>query len=80
MGPARARFFACVSHQDRSLFDKTRERFGRAQRAPEGGEDRPEPIRINPVGRANLFKWLRGFRFQADRRGAHLVPMRCPFL
>jgi len=34
----------------------------------------------NPVGRANLFKWLRHFRCQANNGGAHLVPKRCPFL
>ena len=32
----------------------------------------------NPVGRANLFKWLRGICLLANCRGAHLVPKRCP--
>ncbi len=33
----------------RTLFDKTRQRFGRTQCAPRRGENRPEAIRINPT-------------------------------
>jgi hypothetical protein len=38
----------------RALFDKTRERFGRRRRPQ--GENRPEPIRVNPSLSAKMRK------------------------
>ena len=47
------------------------------ERSEESTEDRPK---THPVGRAVLFKCLRGIRLQANCRGAHLVPTRCPVM
>jgi hypothetical protein len=61
-----------VSHQDRSWFDKIAQRFWTRGARPAGVRERCD--RISHVGRANLFKWLRGIRL----RRIAAVPILCP--
>ena len=57
-GPNGAPFYLLVCSDEGvgAPFDKTRERFGRTRTASAGRspENRPEPIRANPLGRASF--------------------------
>ena len=57
---ANGLFWFCRCPRDRTLFDKTRQRFGRRSEATTGRkpQNRLGAILANPVGRANLFKYL----------------------
>ena len=58
----------------RILFDKTRQRFGRASAAsaPRRGENRPEPVRVNPLGSAEFVQFL------SSAADEYWLSIKCP--
>jgi len=67
-------FTWCVPPKEADVVRQNARAFWTPQ-APRRGEDRHKPIRINPVGRANLFKWLRGVGAIAEVSCDHHVTM-----